>query len=80
MIGYIQKGKCPEWQKVINKCIDNLSGKPDENGLTWSTDEYLTEIEYDTINRKYHGISRHSRKTIMDVIIHHLWVEMGCSG
>jgi hypothetical protein len=76
MIGYVQKGTCPEWQKVINECIDSLGGKPDKNNLTWDTGEYLTEREYDIESRKYYGISRHPRGTIPDVIIHHLWIEM----
>jgi hypothetical protein len=76
MIGYVQKETCPEWQKVINECIDSLCGKPDENGLIWDTNEHLTEIEYDIKHRKYHGISKHHRITVPDVIIHHLWVEM----
>ncbi|MDR1175937.1 MAG: hypothetical protein LBK83_10775, partial [Treponema sp.] len=76
MIGYVQKGTCSEWQKVINECIDSLCGKPDENDLTWDTGEYLTETEYDMESRKYYGVSKHPRSTISDVIIHHLWIEM----
>jgi hypothetical protein len=76
MIGYVQKGTCPEWQKVINECIDSLCKKPDENDLTWDTGEYLTETEYDIDYRKYHGVSKHSRGTIPDITIHHLWIEM----
>jgi hypothetical protein len=76
MIGYIQKDSCPEWQIIINNCIDGLCGKPDENNLIWNTGEHLAEIEYDIKHRKYHGISKHPRTTVPAVIIHHLWVEM----
>jgi hypothetical protein len=76
MIGYVQKDSCPEWQMRINNCIDSLCGKPDENSLIWNTGEYLVEIEYDIKHRKYHGISKHPRSTVPDVIVHHLWVEM----
>jgi hypothetical protein len=76
MIGYVQKGTCLDWQKVINECINSLCGKPDENGLTWDTGEYLTETEYDIEFHKYYGVSKHPRGTISDVIIHHLWIEM----
>jgi hypothetical protein len=76
MIGYVQKITCPDWQNIINGCINSLCGKPDENDLKWDIDEYLAEREYDTKSRKYYGISKHPRGTIPDVIIHHLWIEM----
>jgi hypothetical protein len=76
MIGYIQKETCPEWQKVINRCIDSLCGKPDENNLIWDASEHLIEVEYDIKHRKYHGISKHPRTNFPVVTIHHLWVEM----
>jgi hypothetical protein len=76
MIGYIQKGTCPEWQKIINACIDSLCGNPDENNLTWDTGEYLKKTEYDAESRKYRGVSKHPRGAIPDVLIHHLWIEM----
>jgi hypothetical protein len=76
MIGYVQRASCPEWQVIINDCIDSLCGKPDENSLIWDTGEHLTEIEYDIKHRKYHGVSKHSRAAVPAVIIHHLWVEM----
>jgi hypothetical protein len=76
MIGYVQKGTCFEWQKVINDCIDSLCGKPDENNLTWDGYEHLTEIEYDITHRKYYSISKHPRSRFSSVTIHHLWIEM----
>jgi hypothetical protein len=77
MIGYVQKKNCMEWQKEINTCIDSLCEIRDENGLSWSTREHLSEIEFDITNRKYHGVSNHPRRGISEITIHHLWVEMG---
>jgi hypothetical protein len=80
MIGYIQTGTYLDWQKTINNCIDNLCGKPDENGLCWNECEHINTIEYDEKNNKYHGKSLHPRKTKPDITIHHLWVNMlGCN-
>jgi hypothetical protein len=76
MIGYVQKKNCMEWQKEINNCIDSLCGIQDENGLSWSTHEHLSEIEFDITNQKYHGVSNHPRSGIPEITIHHLWVEM----
>jgi hypothetical protein len=76
MIGYVQRGTCSEWHKVINGCINNLCGKPDKNNLTWNTSEQLIEIECDIKSHKFHGVSKHPRDAKPDVIIHHLWIEM----
>jgi hypothetical protein len=76
MIGYVQTGTCFEWLKTINICIDGLCGKPDENGLCWTKDEYIKTIEHDEKNSKYHGKSLHPRKTSPNITIHHLWINM----
>ena len=76
MIGYVWEKTCPEWQNVINKCINSLCGKSDENDLKWDIGECLIQKEYNIKSRKYYGISKHTRDIIPDVIIHHLWVEM----
>jgi len=79
MIGYVQTGTCLNWQETNNNCIDELCGKPDENGLCWSKCEHINTIEYDEKNNKYHGKSLHPRKTKSDITIHHLWVNMNVS-
>jgi hypothetical protein len=76
MIGYVQSETCFYHLQAINTCIDNLGGKPDENGLMWTDKERLFKIECDGKTRKYYCKSIHPRKTISEITIHHLWVEM----
>jgi hypothetical protein len=76
MIGYVQTGTCPEWLETINTCIDDLSDKPDENGLCWTKDECIATVDHDEKNGKYYGKSLHQRKTRPKITIHHLWVNM----
>jgi len=79
MIGYVQTGTCLNWQETINNCIDDLCGKPDENGLCWNKSEHINTIKHDGKSDKYHGKSLHPRKTKSDITIHHLWVNMNVS-
>jgi len=76
MIGYIQSGTYQEWLEIINDWINDLCGKPDENGLNWNKGELLNTLECDEENKKYHGKSIHPRITKPDITIHHLWVNM----
>jgi len=79
MIGYVQTGTYLSWKETINNCIDDLCGKPDENGLCWNKCEHINTLEYDEKNNKYHGKSLHPRKTKPDITIHHLWINMNVS-
>jgi len=76
MIGYIQTGNYQEWFNKINSVIEEISIKPDENGLVWTKDEFLKMLENDSKKGKHYSNSIHSRKTKENIIIHHLWIDM----
>ena len=76
MIGYLQTGTFFEWLQTINNCIDDLCGKPDENGICWTKDEHLRTIEFDEKKGKSYSKSIHPRITKPNTTIHHLWVDM----
>ncbi|HML76595.1 MAG TPA: hypothetical protein PKB02_19040 [Anaerohalosphaeraceae bacterium] len=76
MIGYVQTRTFQEWHYQINKWILEFSGTSTTDGCTWTTDEGLTRLEENSLNKvaKYH--STHLRNSKKEIELYHLWIIM----
>lgn len=74
IIGYIQQHDAPHFHAEINCWIDELCNQPVDD-LLWNTHEKLSQLHlFDDGTAR--SVSLHSRRSVKDIILHHLWVTM----
>lgn len=79
MIGYIEKHDSTYWHGQINHWINELHGKPQEHGESWSSSEQLETLIIDAKKRTAQTRSYHSRigeAVSSEIELRHFFVEM----
>ncbi|TXM67055.1 hypothetical protein FV226_22560 [Methylobacterium sp. WL12] len=74
MIGYVQTGNIPHWQRELGTWIDDLAATA---APLWSADDRLEIEDHDTTRRRAILKSQHTRANGLNTIaMRHLWIEM----
>ena len=74
IIGYVQRDTCDTWYTRITQWIDGLIATREQG---WSTKDYLTLKDNDTVRKLMILDSVHSRaRDLKDIEVRHLWIRM----
>lgn len=78
MIGYVQKGKLPEWHGMINGWIADLAREHGASDFEWSLEEQLQDFSVDASQGIASCDSIHSRISPASdsTQLRHLWIAM----
>jgi len=76
MLGYIQENSFAHWHQRVNAWIEALIAKVEvDDDIRWEQQDLLKEFSPSTAQlARYTSI--HSRKTQMDIKLHHFWLNM----
>ena len=76
MLGYVQENNFTYWHDEINTWIEALIEQDDVNDdIHWEQQDLLKKFSPSTAQIARY-ISTHSRKTRMDIELHHFWLNM----
>jgi hypothetical protein len=74
MIGYIQSFDIDSWNAKMRAWLKGLVEIPVDG---WSLDDELRLTKHDRTSRTALLESMHRRSELPDILLHHLWIEMG---
>lgn len=75
MLGYVQENSFTHWHQRVNSWIKALFEQMEADDIRWEQQDLLTEFSTSTAQLAQ-CTSIHSRKTLMDIKLHHFWLNM----